>query len=307
MTIADFDMKTRVSMRSSELKKRHTDRFGERLKKKRATLSPGLLAVADYIDKHRHAVLAKSALEIGRELGTSDATVIRAIQALGFEGLIDLKDTLESHLGETDSPSEKMAATADELLDDANSAIDFVVADMGHAMQALSSDENRRSMATAVSLLSKARKIGVFGIGASGIIATYASRNFIRSGFQSYELNRTGIMLAEQIVQMEEGDVLLILAHGRPHREVMTTIVEAERLSVPIIALIGKEESALAQHTNATIVLPRAKKEKVAMHSASLVFVEALTLALAGKNRNRTLKTLDRLVELRRQIRPNKR
>lgn len=107
VTIADFDMKTRVSMRSSELKKRHTDRFGERLKKKRATLSPGLLAVADYIDKHRHAVLAKSALEIGRELGTSDATVIRAIQALGFEGLIDLKDTLESHLGETDSPSKK--------------------------------------------------------------------------------------------------------------------------------------------------------------------------------------------------------
>lgn len=294
-------------MRSSVLKRRHTDRFGERLKKKRATLSPGLLAVADYIDKHRHAVLAQSALEIGRELGTSDATVIRAIQALGFEGLIDLKDTLERHLGETDSPSEKMAATADELLDDAHSAIDFVVTDMGHAMQALSCEENRRSMATAVSLLSGARKIGVFGIGASGIIATYASRNFIRSGFQSHELNRTGIMLAEQIVQMEEGDALLILAHGRPHREVMTTVAEAKRLSIPIIALVGKEETALAQHADATIMLPRAKKEKVAMHSASLVFVEALTLALAGKNRDRTLKTLDRLVELRQQLRPNKR
>ncbi|UHS63414.1 MurR/RpiR family transcriptional regulator [Agrobacterium vaccinii] len=296
-----------VSMRSPVLKKRHIDRFGERLKKKRDALSPGLLAVAEYIDRHRHAVLAKSALEIGREIGTSDATVIRAIQALGFEGLVDLKDTLEAHLGETDSPSEKMAATTDDLLDDTNSAIDFVVADMGHAMAALSSPDNRQAMATAVTVLSAATKIGVFGIGASGVVALYASRNFIRSGFPSYALDRTGIMLAEQLLQMETGDVLLVLAQGRPHREVMTTITEAQRLSIPIIAIVGKEDSALAQHACVTLVLPRAKNEKVAMHGASLVCIEALTLALAGKNRDRTLSTLDRLVELRNQIRPNKR
>lgn len=277
------------------------------MKKKRDTLSPGLLAVAEYIDKHRHAVLAKSALEIGREIGTSDATVIRAIQALGFEGLVDLKDTLESHLGETDSPSEKMAATTNDLLDNTNSAIDFVVADMGYAMQSLSSEDNRRAMASAVSLLSTARKIGVFGIGASGIIGTYASRNFVRAGYPSYALNQTGIMLAEQLLQMEPGDVLLILAQGRPHREVMTAIAEAERLSIPIVAIVGKEETALAQHATAAIVLPRAKTEKVAMHGASLVCVEALTLGLAGKNRDLTLSTLDRLMELRQQIRPNKR
>ncbi len=277
------------------------------MKKKRDALSPGLLAVAEYIDKHRHAVLAQSALEIGREIGTSDATVIRAIQALGFEGLVDLKDTLESHLGETDSPSEKMAATTNELLDDTNSAIDFVVADMGHAMAALSSDENRGAVALAVSLLSDARKIGVFGIGASGIIGTYASRNFVRSGFPSYSLNRTGIMLAEQLLEMETGDVLLILAQGRPHREVMTAISEAERLSIPIVAIVGKQETALAAHAAAAIVLPRAKTEKVAMHGASLVCVEVLTLGLAARNRDKTLAALDRLVELRQQIRPNKR
>lgn len=58
---------------------------------------------------HRHAVLGKSALEIGCETDTSDATVIRAIQALGFQGLVDIKETLEAYLGVTDSPVEKMA------------------------------------------------------------------------------------------------------------------------------------------------------------------------------------------------------
>jgi DNA-binding MurR/RpiR family transcriptional regulator len=288
-------------------KSRRIDRYGERLKKKRASLSPSLLLVADYIDAHRHAVLGKSALEIGRETGTSDATVIRAIQMLGFEGLIDLKDTLEAHLGETDSPSEKMAATTSELLDDSNSAIDFVAEDLAHAMAALSSPENRQAMAQAVSVLSSARRIGVFGIGASGIIGTYASRLFLRSGYPSYALERTGIMLAEQLLQMEEGDVLLVLAQGRPHREVMTTISEAERLSIPIIVIVGKEETALLKHAAAAIVLPRAKSERVALHGASLACVEAMMLGLASRNRNRTLATVDRLVELRQQIRPNKR
>lgn len=88
-------------------KSRRIDRYGERLKKRRDQLSPGLVTVADYIDGHRHAVLSKSALEIAFDTGTSDATVIRAIQALGFRGLIDLKETLKAYLGETDSPSRK--------------------------------------------------------------------------------------------------------------------------------------------------------------------------------------------------------
>lgn len=65
---------------------RRTDRFGEQLRKRRDRLSPGLLAVAEYIDGHRHTVLAKSALEIGFETNTSDATVIRAYRRWASRG-----------------------------------------------------------------------------------------------------------------------------------------------------------------------------------------------------------------------------
>lgn len=287
-------------------KPRRNDRYGERLKNRRASLSPSLLSVADYIDQHRHAVLGKSALEIAAETETSDATVIRAIQALGFEGLIDLKDTLEAHIGETDSPSEKMAATTDALEMGTDDAIDFVINDHRKAMEALSEPANREAIRQAVPLLIAARRIGVFGIGASGIIATYAARLFQRNGYPSYALNATGIALAEQLLSIEEGDALIMMAYGRAHREAMTTIGEARRLGVPIIMLVGQPDTVLRRHADASIVIPRAKTEHVALHGATMVSIEALMLSLAAAAREKTLQSLDRLLELRTAIRPSK-
>ena len=288
-------------------KARRIDRFGERLKNRRASLSPSLLSVADHIDQHRHAILGKSALEIANETGTSDATVIRAIQALGFEGLIDLKDTLEAHIGETDSPSEKMATTALELNSDVDSAIDFVINDHRNAMEALSRPSNRQGMADAIAAILLAKRIGVFGIGASGILATYAARLFSRNGYPSYALNATGIALAEQLLTLEEGDALIMMAHGRAHREAMTTIGEAQRLGIPIVMLLGQEDTVLRKHACATIIIPRAKAEHVALHGPTLVCLESLMLALATAARETTLQSLDRLLALRSAIRPSKR
>lgn len=288
-------------------KKRRIDRYGERLRKRRNQLSPGLLSVADYIDGHRHAVLSKSALEIGFATGTSDATVIRALQALGFSGLVDLKDTLEAYLGQTDSPIEKMAATTDELKGNSDAAIDFVVENQRAALDTLASSDNRAALATATQLLAKSTGIGVFGIGASGIIADYAARLFARSGFRSYALNNTGIALAEQMLAMDHGHALLMLLHGRPHREALTAINEAKRLDVPVILVLSQSESVLRQHASACLVMPRAKSEQVALHAPSLVAVETIALALAATAEERTLKTLNRLVDLRSAIRPDKR
>jgi DNA-binding MurR/RpiR family transcriptional regulator len=288
-------------------KTRRIDRFGERLKNRRASLSPSLLSVADFIDQHRHAILGKSALEIANETGTSDATVIRAIQALGFEGLLDLKDTLEAHIGETDSPSEKMATTTRELNSNVDSAIDFVINDHRNAMEALSAPSNRQGMADAIAVILGAKRIGVFGIGASGVLATYAARLFSRNGYPSYALNLTGIALAEQLLTMEEGDALIMMAYGRAHREGMTTITEAQRLGIPIVMLLGQEDTVLRKHADASIIIPRAKIEHVALHGPTLVCLESMMLALATAAQETTLQSLDRLINLRSSIRPSKR
>lgn len=282
------------------------DRFADRLRKRRHTLSPSLLKVAEYLDGNRHAVLGKSALDIGMELGTSDATVIRAVQALGFGGLVDLKETFQDYLGITASPSHKMAATTAHYVTGSDAAIDFVAADLANAMAALGSAENRAAMARGIEVLASARRIGVFGIGASGIIASYAARLFSRSGYPSYALNLTGIALAEQLLQMAEGDVVLMMAHGRKHREAAAVLAEAERLSVPLVMILTQDESPLGRQAAAVITMPRSKSGHVALHAPMLCCIEAMMLGLASIDSEKTVETLERLVELREIIRPPK-
>ena len=153
--------------------KTRVDIYGERFRTRASQLTPGLRVVASYINEHREVVLEQTAMEIAATLNTSDATVIRAIQALGFAGLRDLKRTLEQWLGPALSSSEKMSTTVSNLTSDVNTAIDFVLEGHLYTCNVLSEPENRHALAQAVALLVQARQVAIFGIGASGILADW--------------------------------------------------------------------------------------------------------------------------------------
>lgn len=209
--------------------KGRVDLFGERFRARAHQLSPRLLAVVSYINDNREVVLERTAMEIAAATQTSDATVVRAIQALGFAGLRELKQTMERWFGPSITSSEKMLSTVNALSCDVNSSIDFVLEGHQRACEVLSRPANRAAVAQAVALLSEARQVAIFGIGASGILAEYTGRLFSRIGLPSCVLNRTGFSLAEQLINLQRGDVMIMMGQKSPHREGMTALREARR------------------------------------------------------------------------------
>ncbi len=179
-------------MLNTKKAKGRVDVYGERFRARAHTLSPRLQAVARYINENREGVLEHTAIEIAAATQTSDATVVRAIQALGFAGLRDLKQTLEHWFGPAISSAEKMTTTVNALSCDVNSGIDFVLEGHQHTCDILSAPDNRYAIAQAVALLVEARQVAIFGIGASGILAEYTARLFSRIGLPATPLNRTG-------------------------------------------------------------------------------------------------------------------
>ncbi len=280
------------------------DVFSDRLAKRKDRLTPGALSVAEFINANKHGILGLSAREIGVETDTSDATVIRTIQTLGFAGLRDLKDTLSAWLGHVDSPVEKMALTSQALGSDADAAIEFTIQSQRSALEALGTPENRAAAATAIELIANATSVGIFGIAASGIIAQYGARLFSRSGITGKAYTETGVALAESLLQMQTGDVLIMILHSRAHREATATLTEAQRLGVPVIMILGREDAPLRNHAAASLVLPRFKAENVALHSQAMFALEALHLGVSSITANRSVATLERLVTIRKNIRP---
>src|SRR5450432_3969957 len=68
--------------------------FAARVARLGGSLGGSGMRVVRFIEQNPASALASSALELAASAATSDATVIRTAQALGYSGLADLKQAL---------------------------------------------------------------------------------------------------------------------------------------------------------------------------------------------------------------------
>lgn len=278
-----------------------TDKLRIRIRAKIDGLSPSLVRVIKFIDANRLDAMAKSAIELGAMVGTSDATVIRAVQALGFDGLKDLKKELATSFGHGVSVADNMARTFTGIGDAQDAAIDRVLEDHSVSFEALMSPETRAQMAAAAKQLASVYRVGVFGLGPSSYLARYFALQLSRSGRPTHIFDGNGGALPDQLLNMKDVDAVVMLVYGHPYKEALACVTEARRLRKRII-LITDAKAGLASQANVVVTVPRGRAGRVALHGATLVCLEAIMLALASRHKDRSIMTLERLTELRKLV-----
>ena len=279
-----------------------TDRLTDRVRSREQELTPALARVVAYIDRNRLEILTKSAVEIGAAIGTSDATVIRAVQALGFEGLRELKAAVATTLGQGASPADNMARSLAEIDTERQGAIDQVLRAHQDAIATMGSSRARADIEAAVGLLDRAQCIAVFGIGPTAFVAGYFAMMIGRTGRTTIVLNASGPALADQLLQLHGAQAMLVLAYGRAYREVTTAIEEARRLKLRVVLVTDTIDQDMAEHTHAVVHVPRGRAGHVALHGATVVCLESIMLGLAAAKPDRTVATLERLNDLRKEL-----
>jgi DNA-binding MurR/RpiR family transcriptional regulator len=279
-----------------------TGSFGERIRNRQHSLSPTASRVAKFIDQNRATALASSAADLAASIGTSDATVVRAVQALGFQGLSDLRQSLAASFEQRSTPADDMRRTLADVGESAERAVDLVLDTHRKAIDALQSLPTRAKIIGAVATLHRAERIIVFGIGPSAPLARYVSILLARNGRRARALDATGISLADQLLDLRERDALLILAYGRSYREVVATFAEARRLRLPTVLVTDTLDQKLARRADVVIPAKRGSADRMALHGATLVVLESLVLGLAASDRKNALATLDRLNDLREAV-----
>jgi DNA-binding MurR/RpiR family transcriptional regulator len=257
------------------------------------------LRVAKFIDENRQIVLASSAAALGARIGTSDATVLRTVQSLGFASLADLKSAILNS-GPVSTPADDMRRTLVDLGKATGEALDGILQAHSDGLDILRSKKCRAQMTASVRVLDAAARIAVFGIGPSSALATYVSVLLTRSGRRSRTINATGSMLADQLLDLSAGDSLLILAYGRLYREVKAVFAEAKALGLSTVLVTEADDTPLAKLADVCVAIPRGRPGQVALHGATLVGLEALVLSLAAAKPEAALSSLDNLNRLRR-------
>jgi DNA-binding MurR/RpiR family transcriptional regulator len=258
--------------------------------------------VVSFVRDNRQIVLASSAAELGTRTGTSDATVVRTIQALGFAGLTDLKDAILDSLAAASTPADNMRRSLTDLRHSTGQALDDVLQTHAEGLEVIRSEACRTQIAAAVQALDAAQRIAIFGIGPSASLATYTATMLARGGRDTLVLNATGSMLADQLLALRKGDVLLMLAYTSLYAEVNSVFAQAKSLALPTILLTEAPGTMLAKRAGLIVAVPRGRPGGVALHGATLMALEAIIFALAAARPEAALTSLDRLATLRRTI-----
>jgi DNA-binding MurR/RpiR family transcriptional regulator len=273
-----------------------------RLKDAALSMGPAGRRIVSYIDHNRAKALAMSALEIAASTRTSDATVIRTVQSLGYAGLGPFKQALAGAVERPTTPADDMRRTLAEIGTSAGDAIDLVLAAHEEAIAVLRAAQAKAQIAAAVGALHAAERIAVFGIGPSSALAAYASIMLGRGGRRALTLDQTGIRLADQLLDLRPGDAILAIAYSRISREVATLVDEARRLRMPIVLMSDVLGTKLGHLADVVVAIPRGRTERVALHGGTFVALEALLLGLVSLNAAAAMSTLDRLNALRNAV-----
>lgn len=270
--------------------------------KVRATLprlSPVEQRVARFFVDRKQTVLLGSAALIANEVGSSDATVVRTAQALGFSGLASLRHALLTELTGLPSPGRRLTQTLEACGEDAARTLNHVVGLHEETLASLKEAETAAHFARAVDILANVQRRLVFGIGPSGVMASYAALQFNRIGLLTLPLTETGIGLADQMLWMEPGDGLLMMAYAPLYREVTVVLERAAELSVPVVLISDSLGGLVGDQVAEVLLVARGRVDHLAMHGGTMVLLEALILALAARRRDEALDRLETFSELR--------
>lgn len=273
--------------------------FADRVRAAAAHMRPAERRVARHLAEHREELLLASAAALARSIGTSDATVVRTAKALGFEGLDALRRAVADELRRELSPAGRVARTLQAVGDGAGSALAATLDLHVEAIAALGRSVPPERFDETVERMLAAQRIAVFGIGPSGAIADYLAIQLGRFGLDTLALTETGLLLADRLLRLRRGDLLLVLAYGRVYGELRATLDRADDLGLRRILITDTLGPELGGRVDLVLDVPRGRVDIMSLHTATLAFLEALLVGIAACRPDATLGSLRELNRLR--------
>jgi len=276
--------------------------FDERAATSLQQLRPAEAQVVNYFREHREEVMVAPAIVLASRIGTSDASVIRAVKALGYRSLDDLRQNLAAEIRQDLSPASRLSRTLGEMSRDADSPLDMVLAIHVKGLEDLKRDVSPSLFRSAVKQIATAARVAVFGLGPSSAMADYLSIQLNRFGVDSFSLTHTGLLLADELRRLKKGDLVIILAYSRVYPELEALLGRATILGLSTILVSDTLGNTLRKRIDLVLPVERGRTDQLSMHTTTLALFEALLVGIAAERPAETMASLELLNELRTKL-----
>ena len=264
-----------------------------RLRGLRPSLSPAEDRVAEQVLADARAAAALTISELAVAAHTSETTVLRFCKRLGLPGYPQLRLALAE---ESAQPRVSAAKTSDisakDTIDDIIAKVSFADAS---AVEETAQQLDRQALADAAAAIAAAKRVDIYGIGASAIVGIDLQQNLHRIGAMAFAWNDPHIALTSATL-LARKDVAIGISHSGTTKETIEALEAARNRGATAIAITNFPLSRLA--SIADLVLTTAARETslrsgaTASRIAALTVVDCLYIAVAQRHLKRARKAV---------------
>ncbi|MFJ8926421.1 MurR/RpiR family transcriptional regulator [Streptomyces sp. NPDC102364] len=271
-------------------------------------LSASERAVAQYlVSAPAESLLFASAQELGTASGTSNASVVRTLQKLGYAGLPALKRELASDLTSAVAPEVRLKRRIAHVGRDLDAIWGEVFDEAAERIEHARRLTPGEALREAVGILAEAGEIHCYGVAASELAARHLTLALGRVGRRAQYVGATGFTLADHLLRLRQGDAVVIFQPGRDLPELTVLIDRARAVGARVVLVTDELAERYGDRVDAVLTAPHTPTGITTEALTALVVADALLLAMTTLDEGLAVATSHQLTVLREQLlRPKK-
>jgi DNA-binding MurR/RpiR family transcriptional regulator len=227
--------------------------------------------VADFILKHPDELIYLTVTELAEKTNTSESTVVRLCQKIGYKGYQEFKIMLARDLVEPTNEIYAAIEPGDSLTTIKTKVFQANAQALRDTIEVLVDQE----LEAAVKALATARRVDIYGVGGSNPLAIDAYHKFLKLGIPAVALS-DGDMMAMSSSLLKPGDVALGISHTGASRDVTDALSNAKREGATTICITHRSTSPITKVSD--IKLFTAAKQTAFRSDASSSRIAQLTI-----------------------------
>lgn len=264
------------------------------------SLLPGLARaeqrVAKVVLDNPSTVARRSITEVAEAAGTSETTVTRFCKAIGVGGYPELRIALAADTARTEMRVDRDLGGEIDPADDLKTVVGKVTFADARAVEETAEQLDIEVLAQVVAAISTARRVDVYGVGASAFVAADLQQKLHRIGRTSFAWSDTHIMLTSAAV-LTGDDVAVAISHTGATTDTVEALRVARVRGATTVSLTNYPTSPIAEVSDH--VLTTAARETTfrsgatASRIAQLTVVDCLFIGIAQHHIDQSITALD--------------
>jgi DNA-binding MurR/RpiR family transcriptional regulator len=266
-------------------------------------LSPGAQEVCRLLGEITpEQLLYKSAVELGAETRTSNATVVRALQSLGYAGLADLKTAVARPFTDQTAPEVRARRRIEATGGDLPNIRDKVTAEWIDRINMLRDEASDEAYQQATELMLGAREVVPFGFASSFVAAEHLTLKLRRLGRRARTIRSSGFGLPDDLLGIERGDVVILFAPGRLLIDIDVLLDRVRTVGASSVLVTAELADQLKDSVTVTLIAPHSPTGLTGDAATAMVVADVLIQSIAASDAASTVEFSHTLTTLRQQM-----